>query len=204
MKKLIILMLLLFSANFIYSSETPEGVIEEFFTSGYGLEDECKEVEDFLVALDEVNKYKVISSKIYQEKGVEYSILKVEMESPKAEDLSIKLISEMFKKMGELYLSPEYRPYIKGFMNDSEEPDDKMLTEIFSTFTNSIKNSKFPTEKKVYELYIYKDGDEWTIPNFDQNILYDKKIEKYMKNNGAFYTRYDASIFMNTIFDDFL
>ena len=204
MKKLIILMLLLFSANFIYSSETPEGTIKEFFTSGYGLEEESKEIEDFLVALDEVNKYKVISSKIYQEKGIEYSILKVEMESPKTEELSIKLISEMFKKIGELYLSPEYRPYIKGFMNDSEELDDKMLTEIFSTFTNSIKNSKFPTEKKVYELYIYKDGDEWTIPNFDQNILYNKKIEKYRKNNGDFYTRYDASIFMNTIFDDFL
>ena len=66
MKKIIIMLFLAILFNFAYSSATPEGAVEEFFNPEYTLEDDEKAIGDFLAALNKINKYTVISTKVYK------------------------------------------------------------------------------------------------------------------------------------------
>ena len=208
MRKIFILISMLFLLGISYAKSGASKAIEKVLKMTN--EEQQKEItEDYEIAayefyntIDNLYSYKIITEKEFEERGIKYVIMDVEITSPKKEELNRILTSEYFIKMGNLYKNKENWDAFNG-VHEYEEYDkyykkqQEIQKIVYKDLENIIKRTKFIKEKKRYELYIvanmYVDED-WSIfiPQ-EEYALYDPKIEKYFENNIKFVEEYDRS-----------
>lgn len=159
---------------------------------------------DFYNALDNLYSYKIISEKEFEERGVKYAIVDVEVTGPKKDELDRILTSEFFIKMGNLYKSKENWEAFNEVVDEDSDWDKYYKKQqdiqqiVYKDLTNIVKRTKFTKEKKRYELYMVETeyvGESWSIfiPQEMEYALYDPKIEKYLEDNIKFVEEYDRS-----------
>ena len=159
---------------------------------------------DFYNAIDNLYSYKIISEKEFEERGVKYAIVDVEVTGPKKDELDRILTSEFFIKMGNLYKSKENWEAFNEVVDEDSDWDKYYKKQqdiqqiVYKDLTNIVKRTKFTKEKKRYELYMVETeyvGESWSIfiPQEMEYALYDPKIEKYLEDNIKFVEEYDRS-----------
>ena len=159
---------------------------------------------DFYNAIDNLYSYKIISEKEFEERGIKYAIVDVEITGPKKDELDRILTSEFFIKMGNLYKYKENWDAFNEVVDEDSDWDKYYKKQrdieqtVYKDLTNIVKRTRFIKEKKRYELYMVETeymGEGWSIfiPQEMEYALYDPKIEKYLEDNIKFVEEYDRS-----------
>ncbi len=189
MKKIvkIILGISLFACNF--SAKTPELALEEMMEDVISelVEDEPEYdsalVTDFYEAVFSKNTYKILSVK----KENDHAILKVEFQSLNKEEFKEKIQDQMYFFLGEAIKEREFRDlFYDADTLDTEKYEEikkRYIRRFFYHLVNYISREKFGKEKTVLEILVIKEEDDWYTVFPKEENRYNKKLERYLKNN---------------------